>query len=394
MRKNLPYGRQWIDENDIECVSDVLKTDWITQGPKIREFEQTLAEYCGAKYAVAVSSGTAALHIAVLSAGFSPGEEVITTPNTFVSTANSIVYSGATPIFADIKSDTYNVNPEEIEKRVNEKTKGLIPVDFSGQPCDIIEIKNIAEKYNLIIIEDGAQSLGAEYKDENGEWEKVGSCKYSDMTIFSFHPVKHITTGEGGMVLTNDNELYQKLIMLRTHGVTKDKNLLKKDDGPWYFEMQMLGFNYRITDFQCALGINQFKKLDGFIKRRREIVEIYNDAFKEIKEIIIPYEKPDVKSSYHLYVIQIREERLKARKREIFERLRSEGLGVNVHHIPVHIHPFYQEKYGYKEGDLPVAEEYYRGAISLPLYPKMSDEDVQYVIKTVKNIIYHYKKDL
>ena len=392
MRKNLPYGRQWIDESDIECVGDVLKTDWITQGPKISEFEQMVAEYCGAKYAVAVSSGTAALHIAVLSAGFSQGDEVITTPNTFVSTVNSIVYSGATPIFADIKSDTYNINPEEIKKRVNERTGGLIPVDFSGQPCDIVEIKNIAEKYNLVIIEDGAQSLGAEYKDENGEWEKVGSCKYSDMTIFSFHPVKHITTGEGGMVLTNDNELYQKLIMLRTHGVTKDKNLLKKNDGPWYFEMQMLGFNYRITDFQCALGINQLKRLDEFIKRRREIVETYNDSFKEIKEIIIPYEKPDVKSSYHLYIIQIREEELKARKKEIFKRLRSEGLGVNVHNIPVHIHPFYQEKYGYKEGDLPVSEEYYRGAISLPLYPKMSDENVKYVIKTVKDVISNCKK--
>ena len=269
--------------------------------------------------------------------------------------------------------------------------QGIIPVDFSGQPCDIVEIKKVRDKHNLIIIEDSAQALGAEYKDEDERWHKVGSCSHSDMTVFSFHPVKHITTGEGGMILTNNEELYKKLLMIRTHGVTKDRDCMYEYHGPWYFEMQMLGFNYRITDFQCALGISQFRRLDEFIDRRREIVLQYNKAFKNVDEIIIPYEKPSVKSSYHLYVIQIREDKLKISKRDFFKYLCSEGLGVNVHHIPVHLHPFYQEKFGYKRGDFPVSENYYNRAISLPVYPKMGDKDVEYVINIVKYFFNKHK---
>jgi len=377
--KFLPYAHQWIDDEDINSVVEVLKSDWITQGPKIKEFEEAIAKFTGAKYAVALSSGTAALHAACFVAGITPGDKVITTPITFAASSNCILYLGGKPVFADIKEDTYNIDPEEIEKKVTNKTKAIIPVDFAGQPADLNEIYEIAKERNLIVIEDASHALGAEYKGK-----KIGSI--SDMTIFSFHPVKPITTGEGGMVVTNNKGFYEKLLMFRTHGITKNKVKLIKNEGPWYYEMQELGYNYRITDFQCVLGISQLKKLDKFIGQRREIVKRYNEAFKNIEEIIVPYEKPEVKSAWHIYVVKLKLDKLKATRKEIFEALRAENIGVHVHYIPVYYHPYYQ-KLGYQKALCPKAEKYYEEAITLPLFPKMSDKDVEDVINAVKKVM-------
>ncbi len=380
-KKVIPYGHQWIDDEDIASVVEVLRSDWITQGAKVDEFERKVAEYCGARYAVAVSSGTAALHAACAVAGISEGDEVITTPITFPATANAVVYCGGKPVFADIKEDTLNIDPEEIRNRLSGKTKAILPVDFAGHPADLDEIKAIAEERGLIVIEDAAHALGAEYKGR-----RIGSL--SDMTILSFHPVKHITTGEGGMILTNSQEFYEKLKIFRHHGIVRDN--LDKDS--WYYEIHDLGHNFRITDFQCALGLSQMNKLDQFIQRRREIAARYNEAFAEMAEIVTPVEKENIKAVYHIYVIQLQLERLKAGRKEIFEALKAENVGVNVHYIPVHLHPYYQRKFGYKKGDYPKAEDYYERAITLPIFPKMSDEDVGYVIQAVKKVIANYRK--
>ena len=373
----IPYGRQWVDASDIREVIKVLKSDWLTQGPKIKEFEDDLCKYTGAKYAVAVSSGTAALHIACLAADIKRGDEVITSPITFVASANSILYCGGKPVFADIQKDTVNIDPEEIKKKISPETKAIIPVHFAGHPCDLEEVKEIAEKHNLLIIEDAAHALGAEYKKS-----KIGSCKYSDMTIFSFHPVKHITTGEGGAVLTNQKDLYQRLLLFRNHGITRKKEKMASYDGPWYYEMQKLGFNYRITDLQCALGINQLKKLEKYIERRRELVSIYDKELSKIDKIILPVEKPYVKSSWHIYYIRLKNA---SKRRLIFEELQKSGIGVQVHYIPVYLQPYYQKNFGYKVGDYPKAEDYYQSTITLPLYPKMMNSEIQYVINILKS---------
>lgn len=378
--KYLPYGLHWIDEDDIQEVLKVLKSDWITQGPKVKEFEEKLANYCGAKYAVAVSSGTAALHLACLALGVKPGDEVITSPITFLATSNSVLYCGGKPVFVDIDEKTYNIDVNKIEKNINKNTKGIIPVHFAGQPCDLDRIREIANKYNLWVIEDTAHALGAEYKGK-----KIGS--FSDLTIFSFHPVKAITTGEGGAITTNNKVLYEKLLMLRTHGVTKDNSKFKMQNAKlkgvqWYYEMQELGYNYRITDFQCALGISQLKKLHKFIKRRREIVQIYNEAFKNVKEITTPCEKPNVKSAYHLYVLQIDFKKICKTRRQLFDYMRENNILLQVHYIPVYLQPYYQQL-GYKKGICPKAEDFYQREISLPLYPSMRNTDVKYVINTI-----------
>ena len=375
-RKFIPYGHQWIDDEDIAAVVEVLKSDWITQGPKVDEFEKNVAEYCGARYAVAVSSGTAALHAACAIAGISPGDEAITTPITFAATANAVVYCGGKPVFADIEEDTLNIDPGEIRKRLSARTKAILPVDFAGHPAELDEIMAIAKERNLVVIEDAAHALGAKYKGR-----RVGSL--ADMTILSFHPVKHITTGEGGMILTDNREFCEKLKIFRQHGVVRDDF----DEGAWYYEISNLGHNFRITDFQCALGLSQMNKLDRFIQRRREIASRYNQAFAKVEEIITPVEREDVQAVYHIYVIQLRTEKLKAGRKEVFEALREENIGVNVHYIPVHLHPYYQREFGYKRGDYPKAERYYERAITLPVFPKMSDEDVDYVIETVKKVI-------
>ena len=375
--KKIPYATQWIDDHDIQAVVDALRTDWLTQGPKIKEFEERVAQYCGAKYAVAVNSGTAALHLSCLAAGIGSNDEVITSPITFVASANCVLYCGGKPVFADVLADTINIDPNEIEKKITSKTKAIIPVHFAGHSCDMEEIKTIAKKNNLIIIEDAAHALGSEYKGA-----KIGSCSFSDMTTLSFHAVKHITTGEGGVVLTNNREYYERLQLLRAHGIIKDSTKLKNDgESPWYYEMQELGFNYRITDFQCALGRSQLTKLDGFVKQRREIVEKYNDAFRDIDGIIVPVEKKFVRSSWHLYVIRVRRDR-----KRIFEALRKKGLGVNVHYIPVYWQPYYH-KLGYHKGECPKGENYYEQAITLPLFPRMTNKEIDYVIKTVKSVV-------
>ncbi|MBI5701709.1 UDP-4-amino-4,6-dideoxy-N-acetyl-beta-L-altrosamine transaminase [Candidatus Saganbacteria bacterium] len=367
----IPYATQWIDEEDVKEVIEVLRSGYLTQGPRIAEFEKKVADYCGAKYAVVVNSGTAALHAACFAAGIKPGDEVITSPITFVASANCILYCGGKPVFADIQADTINIDPKEIEKKVGSKTKAVIPVHFAGHPCDLEEIADVAKKKKLIVIEDAAHALGAEYKGA-----RIGSCKYSDMAIFCFHATKIITTGEGGMILTNNEEYYRKLLMFRTHGITRDPKIMKNNnEGDWYYEMQYLGYNYRLTDFQCALGIRQMDKLEGFVARRREIAGKYNQAFRDIDGIGLPVEKEQVKSSWHLYPIQIKNNR-----RKVFEDLRSEGIGGNVHYIPVYLQPYYQ-KLGYRQGLCRLAEEYYWQCISLPMYPKLTDSDQDYVIK-------------
>lgn len=373
--KYIPYGRQCIEDDDIQAVIDVLQSDYLTTGPKIAEFEKCVADYVGAKYAVAVSNGTAALHIACLAAGIGPGDEVITTPITFAASANCVLYCGGTPVFADINPDTYNIDPEDIRKKITDKTKAIIPVHLAGQPCDMDAIHQIAEEYHLLVIEDGAHALGAEYKGK-----KIGAL--SDMTTFSFHPVKPITTGEGGMVLTNNEELYRRLSLFRSHGITRDSDLLLKNDGPWYYEQQFLGYNYRITDIQCALGISQMKKLDRFLERRRELVQRYNEAFAVCPDIVIPYQLEGVESGWHLYIIQVKNHD----RRTVFEKLREAGIGVNVHYVPVYKHPYYQE-HGYANVHCENAEELYDHMISLPLYPLLSNEEQDKVIEKVQRVI-------
>lgn len=386
VRKDLlPYGHQTIDNEDINEVIKVLKSDWLTQGPKVDEFEKEVARYCGVKHAVAFSSGTAALHAATFSCGISKNYEAITTPMTFVADANSILYCGGTVKFADIEDNLPLINPDEVVKNINNKTKAVIPVDYSGHPCNIERINEIAKEQDIIVIEDAAHSFGSEYKGK-----KIGS--FADITIFSFHPVKNITTGEGGIVVTNNFDLYEKLLLFRSHGITRNPNNMIKNEGSWYYEMHLLGFNYRITDFQCALGISQIKKIDYFVRKRRKIAQIYDKEFENFEEIKTIIEKQDSKSSYHLYPIQLKLEKLNSNRKSIFDALRSENIGVNVHYIPIHYHPYYQNEFGYKRGDFPNSEKYYETAISLPIFPKMTDKDVSDVVEAVTKVIKHYSK--
>jgi UDP-4-amino-4,6-dideoxy-N-acetyl-beta-L-altrosamine transaminase len=375
VKKYIPYGKQWIGDDDIEEVINVLKSDFITQGPKIAEFEEKLAGYCEAKYGVVFNSGTAALHGASFSLGLKEDDEFITTPMTFVATSNAGLYLGAKPVFVDIEFDTGNIDVSKIEDKITDKTKLISVVHYAGHPADMEKVKEIANKYNLKTVEDACHAIGARYKES-----KMGSCKYSDVTAFSFHPVKHITTAEGGAVLTNEKDIYDKLLTFRNHGITKNENkFINKPDGDWYYEMQILGYNYRMTDIQAALGISQLKKLDKFIEKRRKIVQIYNDAFEKNDFFDIPQEKHYAYNSYHLYVIRIKDE-YKDIKREIFSALRHEGLGVQVHYIPVYWHPYYQNL-GYKKGFCSTAEDFYHREISLPIYSAMKEEDIKYVIE-------------
>lgn len=374
----IPYGHQAIEEDDIQAVVEVLRSDYLTTGPAITEFENKVAEYTGTKYAVAVSNGTAALHVACLAAGIGPGDEVITTPITFAASANCVLYCGGTPVFADIDPRTYNIDPEDIERKITEKTKAIIPVHFAGQSCDMDAIHKIAKKYNLIVIEDGAHALGAEYKGT-----KIGGL--SDMTTFSFHPVKPITTGEGGMIMTNDAKLYERLKLFHTHGITREESLMKpkgENEGAWYYQQIELGYNYRMTDIQAALGCNQMKKLDRFIEKRRIIAQQYDEAFEAVEEIVTPYQMLGTNSGWHLYVIQVPREKRKI----IFDTLRQKGIGVNVHYIPVYKHPYYQ-KHGYGDVCCPNAEALYERIISLPIYPGLTEEDQNYVIKMILSIV-------
>ena len=368
----IPYGRQSIDEEDIQAVVSVLRSDYLTTGPAIAEFEKTVADYVGAKYAAAVSNGTAALHAACRAAGIGAGDEVILTPLTFAASANCVLYCGGTPVFADVDEKTYNMDPNDIERKITKRTKAIIAVHLAGQPCDMQAVHKIAKDHNLIVIEDAAHALGSVYKGK-----KIGGI--SDMTTFSFHPVKPVTTGEGGMIVTNDDAFYQSLCLFRSHGITRDGALMTKDGGPWFYQQLDLGYNYRITDIQCALGISQMKKLDDFIARRRELSKRYDAAFADCPDIITPYQMPEADSGWHLYIIQVKN----GDRRKIFEKLRAEGIGVNVHYIPVYLHPYYQE-HGYQDVHCPMAEKIYSRMISLPLYPGLTDEAQDFVIEKVK----------
>lgn len=371
----IPYGRQTIDEDDIQAVVDVLRSDYLTTGPKVSEFEQKVADYVGAKYAVAVNSGTAALHIACLAAGIKTGDEVITSPITFAASSNCVLYCGGTPVFADIDSKTYNIDPAEIEKKITPNTKALIPVHYTGQPCDMDAITAIAKKHNLLVIEDAAHALGAEYKGK-----KIGSI--SDMTCFSFHPVKPITTGEGGMVVTNNEELYKRLVLFRSHGITRNEAMMTENQGGWYYQQLELGFNYRITDISCALGSSQMEKLDGFIAKRKAIADRYNKAFQDVEGLTIPYQLVGCESGWHLYMIYV----APGRRKEMFDKLRASGIGVNVHYLPVYQHPYYRAN-GYADCKCENAEYFYEGAISMPIFPGLTEEQQGYVIEQVKNIL-------
>src|SRR3989338_311270 len=382
--QHIPYGRQSIDKYDIREVIKVLKSDWLTQGPMVQRFEEALARYCEVKYVVAVSSGTAALHLACLASGIKKGEEAITSPITFLATPNAVLYTGGKPVFADIDYDTINISLGEIERNITKKTKVILPVHFAGFPCDMLEITKIARKHNLIIIEDACHALGAEYRIA-GKWIKIGSCKHSDMAVFSFHPVKTITTGEGGAITTNNEKLYESLMILRNHGITKDSakfaNLYSSEfpKESWYYEMQYLGFNYRITDIQSALGISQLKRIYIFLKRRREIANIYNRQISNIDEIEAPFEENNVRSAWHLYVIRIRKNSgLKSDRNGLFSYLRKAGIGAQLHYIPIYLQPYYH-KLGYKKVICPQAEEYYQTALSLPIYPMLTNKDIKYI---------------
>ncbi len=386
VRKNpIYYGHQYIDEADIQAVTDVLKSDYLTCGPKIEDLEKRLCEVTGAKYAVAIANGTAALHVACLAAGVKEGDEVITTPITFAASANCALYCGARPVFADINPKTYNIDPDDIERKITEKTKAIVAVDFTGQAVEIERIQEICNRHNIVFIEDGAHSMGTKYKEK-----KVGSL--ADMTTFSFHPVKTITGGEGGAITTNDKSLYDKLVLYRSHGITRNQQLMKHEvDGSWYYEQMDLGYNYRITDIQASLIISQLDKLNKFIDRRKEIVEMYNKAFVEMPEIIVQKEIKESDTARHLYIVQLDMDKLNANRLEVFEALKAENVCCNVHYIPVYYFPYY-EKLGYKKGLCPNAEKLYDAMFTIPLYYGMTNDDVQSVIEAIRKVISYYRK--
>ena len=380
-QKKHPYGRQSISESDIRSVVTVLRSDFLTQGPLVGKFEESLCRYTGAKHAVAVANGTIALHLATLALNIGRGDEAITSPNTFLASANCIAYCGGNPTFADIEPTTANIDPKNIETKITSKTKAIIPVHFAGQSCDMAAIQKIARKYGLKIIEDAAHAIGSDYKDS-----KVGSCKYSDLTTFSFHPVKTITTGEGGAIMTNDDELYEKLLMLRSHGMTKSPKRLEKNGGAWYYEMQMLGYNGRITDIQSALGISQLKRLEKFKAKRRKLVETYRKLLEGDERFSMLEEKSYSNTCFHLCPALLNFDIVRKSKKEIFSDLATNGIHLQVHYIPVSTQPFYKGR-GFKDGDYPNAEEYYRCAMSLPLYADLTVSDVRYIVKTIKEVV-------
>lgn len=387
----IPYGRQWITEEDINAVVNVLRSDWITQGPKIRAFEDAICEKTGAKYAVAVSSGTAALHIACCAAGIKKNDEVITTPNTFVASANCVTYNNGLPILVDIDPDTYNISPNKIEEYIQnhpnpDGIKGIIPVHFAGHPCLMEELFKIAEKYNLFIIEDACHALGAKWKDNLGNWVYVGASYNSLMTVFSFHPVKHVAMGEGGLITTNDENIYKKLLMFRNHGITKDEDILENNEGPWYYEMHYLGFNYRITDIQTAMGLSQLKRLDKFIERRREIADKYNQAFKNIDFLKTPTELEKYFSAYHLYVLLIDYRAISKTRSQVMNCLRESNIGTQVHYIPVFKQPYYKNNWDISGDKFKNTKLYYDRCLSIPIYPFMTDDQVEKVIQNIKEL--------
>lgn len=377
----IPYGRQTIGEDDIEAVVQALRSNWLTQGPLVDEFEKRLAEYCGTKYAVVVCNGTAALHAAYVAAGFKPGDEFITSPMTFVATANAGLWQGAVPVLVDIDPLTGNMDPELIEAKITNKTKAIVPIDYTGRPANLDKIKEIATKHNLLIIEDACQALGATYQNK-----KIGS--FTDLTVFSFHPVKTITTGEGGAIATDNESFYRHMKRFVTHGITKT-DFVHESPGDWYIEMQELGMNYRLTDLQCALGLNQLKKIDTFVAKRRELAKQYDQAFADFDYIIRPQlDTADIISAWHLYAIRLTG-KLKGRRAEVFKKLREQGVFVQVHHVPVHHHPYYHSL-GFSKDSFPLTNDFYENVISLPIYPDLTAEDQQIVIEKIRTIAAEY----
>lgn len=383
----IPYGRQSIEEADVRAVVEVLHSDWLTQGPAVERFEQAMATYCGASFAVAVNSATSALHIACLSAGLGTGDRLWTSPNTFVASANCGLYCGAAVDFVDIDPRTYNLSVARLAAKLEQANdtgslpKVLIPVHFSGQACEMAEIAELAGRYGVTLIEDASHAVGGSYRGA-----RVGGCRDAAMTVFSFHPVKIITTGEGGMVLTNSEHLYRKLRLLRSHGITREPGqMLRPPDGPWYYEQVELGFNYRMTDIQAALGASQLQRLDGFVARRRQLAARY-DALLADAPVVLPHRHPDASSSWHLYVIRLRLGEIGRSHREVFERLRGKGINVNLHYMPVHLQPYYREL-GFQAGDFPVAEQYAREAISLPLYVGLDEAMQDRVVEALREAL-------
>ena len=379
------YGKQSIDQNDIDAVVEVLKSDFLTQGPAIEKFEKCVAEYCGAKYAVAVTSATAALHISCLATGLGKGDILWTSPITFTASANCGRYCGADVDFVDIDPSTYNMSIAELEKKLQAaeiKPRVVVPVHLAGQSCEMDKIYKLSQKYGFKVIEDASHAIGADYKET-----KVGCCKYSDMTVFSFHPVKIVTTGEGGMVLTNDKDLYEKLVLYRSHGITRDPKLMTGTaDGPWYYQQIDLGFNYRMTDMQAALGYSQMQKVNEFISKRRYLAKRYNELLKNINGIQLPDQNEDTKSSWHLYVVRVDFSKISKTKNQIFAEMKEKGICLNLHYIPVHTQPYY-ENLGFKGGDFPNSEKYYEEAFTLPLYYSLTDEQQDHIVKSLVEVL-------
>ncbi|ETO94520.1 UDP-4-amino-4,6-dideoxy-N-acetyl-beta-L-altrosamine transaminase [Legionella oakridgensis] len=373
----IPYGRQSISEDDINAVVEVLKSDFLTQGPVVTQFEEGIKNYTGAQYCLAVNSATSALHIACLAMNLGAEDTLWTSPISFVASSNCALYCGARVDFVDIDSKTYNICPNQLEdklKKTNKPPKIVVPVHLAGTSCDMEALAFLADKYGFYLLEDSSHAIGAEFKGS-----RAGSCAFSDASVFSFHPVKIITTGEGGAITTNNAELYEKMLMLRSHGITRERRFMHEDHGLWYYEQQALGFNYRITDFQCALGYSQLLRLNSFIEARRALAEKYNNCLKNLP-LVIPYQPAYQKSAYHLYIIKVKN------RAEVFHYLREQQIGVNVHYIPIHTQPYYQQL-GFKKGDFPVAEQYYAEALSLPMYPALQEEEFFHVIHNLEQVL-------
>ena len=381
----LGYGHQYIDEADIQAVAKVLKSDFLTCGPEVDKLEKRLCDLTGAPYCTTVSNGTAALHVACLAAGIQPGDEVITTPITFAATANAILYCGGTPVFADTDPKTYEIDPKSVENHITEKTKAVIAVDFTGAPCDYDALCSICREHHLLLIEDAAHSIGTSYRG-------IPVGQIADLTTFSFHPVKTITSGEGGAVMSKEPELAQRVLMYARHGITRDQHLLQEQgNSNWYYEQQMLGYNYRLTDLQCALALSQLGKLDRFASRRRELVRRYDEALKELPEVCVQREYEGADTVRHLYVLRLKFERLSCGRKEFYDAMQAENIGVNVHYIPVYWFPYYHSL-GYQRGLCPNAEAYYESSITLPLYYSMTERDQEDVIRAVKKLVEYYQK--
>ncbi|MBO7628408.1 MAG: UDP-4-amino-4,6-dideoxy-N-acetyl-beta-L-altrosamine transaminase [Bacteroidales bacterium] len=382
---NISYGHQYISDEDIQAVVETLKSDYLTQGPKIGEFEKNFADYLGCQYACMVSNGTAALHLCAMALGIQPGDKVITTPITFVASANGFRYQGAEIVFCDIDPETFCLDLDKLEKLLNQSPKGtykaVVPVDFAGYPVDEERLRRLADEYGFAIVVDACHAPGGSFVDSNGIKQMVGNCHYADLTCFSFHPVKHIATGEGGAVTTNRKDLYEKVALYRTHGITKNPNLLTRNDGGWYYEMQDLGYNYRITDFQAALGISQLKRLDWSIQRRNEIAHKYDEAFKGTS-VKIPYRADNITHAFHLYIIRVDAEKRKG----LYNHLRNNKIFAQVLYIPAHTMPYYRQ-FGWKKGDMPVAEDYYSKCLAIPMFPTLTAEEQDWVIEKVQEFM-------